>query len=257
MANIESVTIVVAAHKPYWMPQDSMYVPVQVGAIGNESMPGFQRDDSGANISEKNPRYCELTALYWAWKNVEADYIGLAHYRRHFAGDGENGIATLSDVAAKLVHAPVVLPRKRYYGIETIESHYGHTFDAAHLAIAREAIGSRSPEILPAFDAHMEKRSAHIWNMAIMRRDVLDQWCSWLFPILDEIDSAIDYRGMTPFESRVVGRLSERLLDPWLDYTGWGRGELPVKSLEKTNWVQKGGSFLKAKFIGKKYTESF
>ncbi|WP_292018474.1 DUF4422 domain-containing protein [Megasphaera sp. UBA4382] len=29
-----SIKIIVAAHKPYWMPSDPVYLPVQVGAEG-------------------------------------------------------------------------------------------------------------------------------------------------------------------------------------------------------------------------------
>ena len=83
----EELKIVVAAHKPYWMPESSAYVPTWVGAaLRPEGVPeGWERDDHGENISAKNPHYCELTALYWAWKNLGASYLGLAHYRRHFA----------------------------------------------------------------------------------------------------------------------------------------------------------------------------
>lgn len=60
-----------------------MYLPVQVGAEGKTDL-GYTRDNTGENISSKNPSFCELTGLYWAWKNLDADYIGLVHYRRHF-----------------------------------------------------------------------------------------------------------------------------------------------------------------------------
>ena len=74
--------IMSVTHKKYWMPEDELYMPVQVGF--NEPL-GFARDNTGENISEKNKNYCELTALYWGWKNLKADYIGLDHYRRHFS----------------------------------------------------------------------------------------------------------------------------------------------------------------------------
>ena len=47
---------------------------------------GYQPDNIGDNISSKNPSFCELTGLYWAWKNLDNEYLGLAHYRRHFKG---------------------------------------------------------------------------------------------------------------------------------------------------------------------------
>ena len=78
-----NIKIMVAAHKPYWMPQDDVYMPIHVGCEGKESI-GFTGDNTGDNISTKNPHYCELTALYWAWKNLQADYTGLVHYRRYF-----------------------------------------------------------------------------------------------------------------------------------------------------------------------------
>ena len=65
-----NIKIIVAAHKPYFMPDDDMYLPLQVGSFEKEGI-GFARDDTGDNISEKNPRFCELTGIYWAWKNLD------------------------------------------------------------------------------------------------------------------------------------------------------------------------------------------
>ena len=78
-----SIKIIVAAHKKYWMPTAPVYLPVHVGAEGKAAI-GYTPDNTGDNISIKNPHFCELTGLYWAWKNLDADYLGLVHYRRYF-----------------------------------------------------------------------------------------------------------------------------------------------------------------------------
>ncbi len=75
--------ILIACHKSCAVPEDGLYLPIQVGASGKEDI-GFQRDDEGDNISEKNAMFCELTGLYWCWKNLDFDYLGLSHYRRYF-----------------------------------------------------------------------------------------------------------------------------------------------------------------------------
>ena len=77
------IKIIIAAHKKYRMPQDDIYVPLHVGAEGKDSI-GYQGDNTGDNISNLNPYFCELTGMYCMWKNLTADYLGLAHYRRHF-----------------------------------------------------------------------------------------------------------------------------------------------------------------------------
>ena len=78
-----NIKILVATHKQYWMPEDSVYLPIHVGRKDKSDI-GYIGDHTGDNISSKNANYCELTGLYWAWKNLDADYIGLVHYRRYF-----------------------------------------------------------------------------------------------------------------------------------------------------------------------------
>ena len=80
-----SVKIFVCYHKKDEYQVVDGYVPIHVGKANSTLDLGFMGDDSGENISALNPWYCELTALYWAWKNEQdADYIGLTHYRRSF-----------------------------------------------------------------------------------------------------------------------------------------------------------------------------
>ena len=77
--------ILVCAHKPDRCLLHEPYMPIQVGKAISTVDLGFAGDDTGDNISDKNRSFCELTAHYWAWKNLgEADYVGLSHYRRYF-----------------------------------------------------------------------------------------------------------------------------------------------------------------------------
>ena len=120
------IKILVATHKKYWMPQDKAYLPIQLGSAINKTL-GYQRDDVGENISAKQPYYAELTAMYWAWKNFKADYIGINHYRRYFSKEkyhlfGEadkNKLFTYKDFESLLKDYSVILPNQRNYFIET------------------------------------------------------------------------------------------------------------------------------------------
>ena len=125
--------IIVVTHKKYRMPQNSVYVPLYVGAAG-KNITGYYRDDIGDNISLKNPYFCELTGLYWAWKNLDYDYLGVTHYRRYFTLKRLAGIRTgRSSVQEKMKYIlnekeiiqleakyDIIVPQKRRYIIETL-----------------------------------------------------------------------------------------------------------------------------------------
>ena len=254
------IKILVATHKKAHMPLDEMYLPVRVGnALAKDDF-GYTGDDSGDNISEKNPYFCELTALYWGWKNVKADYIGLAHYRRHFScikGTWNYSlIFTKEDAERYLVKADVVLPKKRRYFIESLSSHYKHTHDLEHLELTREILRKQCPEYVEVFDKVMKHTSAHMFNMMIMKREVLDQYCSWLFPILFALEKEIDVKNMPAFDARLFGRVSELLLDVWLKQNNIKYVETGFVQIGDENWGKKIKGFLSAKFGGKKYDRS-
>ncbi len=247
--------VVLAVHKPCALPDDPLYMPVQAGASLHESfLPAG--DDAGDQISDKNPFYCELTVLYWAWKNLDCDFLGLAQYRRLLRGKGKRPL-TLAEAEERLSRVPILLPEKRRYYIETLWSHYCHTLDPGPLEETRRILAERYEMYLPEFDRLKKRRSAHMFNLLIMRQDLLDDYCGFLFDVLGELEQRIDTVGMTAFEARFPGRISELLLDVWLFTNGHAYEEVPVLYTEKIHWWKKGTGFLKAKFLGKKYEKSF
>lgn len=69
--------------------KSDILTPIQTGCANTERLfDSMLHDDDGENISAENPKYNELSAQYWAWKNYDklgkSDYIGFMRYRRHF-----------------------------------------------------------------------------------------------------------------------------------------------------------------------------
>ena len=246
--------IVVAVHKPYPMPADPLYLPVQAGRALHESL-GFTGDNSGDNISSKNPHYCELTCLYWAWKNLAADAIGLCHYRRYFAGKlfGGKWDRILSGAQAEklLSTVPVVLPKKRNYYIETGWSQYAHAHHEEDLLTVRAILEAQWPAYVSAFDRTLNRTSGHRFNMFIMKREILDAYCAWLFAILAELEVKLDISEYSSNDQRVFGFIAERLLDVWIETQQIPYCECPVIHMESQHWLKKGSAFLKRKFSAK------
>lgn len=263
----KSVKIIVATHKKYQMPSDLMYVPVHVGADGKEDL-GYTKDNIGDNISALNPSFCELTGLYWAWKNLDADYIGLAHYRRHFSLKKKKGkwdsVLTYNDIKPYLDKVKIFVPKKRKYYIETLYSHYKHTHYSEQLDITKLIIREKYPECIDSFKKVMEQRSGYMFNMMIMKKELLNDYCKWLFDILFELQKRLNMKELSAFQGRFFGRVSEIIFNVWLDYQ-ISHGlmqkdevmELNCIHMEKINWWKKGTAFLKAKFFGERYEGSF
>lgn len=247
--------IYIAMHKPYTVLEDPLYVPLQVGAAKQSSF-CETRDDSGRNISEKNQSFCELTALYWMRYNSEADVLGLVHYRRYFAGrypmhrNKWKNILDGDELETIMQSVDLVLPRKRNYVIETTFSHYAHAHHEKDLHIVRAVIHEQCPEYLPSFDAVMQKRTGHRFNMFIMKREALHDYCDWLFPILFELERRIDISDYDEYNKRVFGFIGERLLDVWLMNRAYTYTERKVLEIEKTNWLKKGSRFVWRKIKG-------
>ena len=209
-------------------------------------------DNSGEHISELNPYFCELTAMYWAWKNLEADYYGLFHYRRvfdfrdstHFDMprtqkcyyDSIRGFFSdfyqqyglnPQNIIESLKGYDIVLPtlvidhddkqRAQHLSLYELydEVHYIKDMD-----LALEYIASKYPQMYQiALDIlHKKPILWHIANMYIMKKALYLEYCEWIFDILFAIEPLSAYKNYDSYQARVFGFLSERLFNVWIAY---------------------------------------
>lgn len=247
------IKIIVATHKEYQMPQDKMYLPLQAGrSISSNQLSDIAGDNTGDNISAKNKNFCELTCLYWAWKNLQADYIGLCHYRRYFAMNKSKNkwqrIANQEYIEKQLLCGNVILPKKRNYFIETTYQQYIHAHNEQDLTETERIIKEHYPEYHSAYKNVMNDTQGHRFNMMIMPKEIFDSYCQWLFDILFKLEDCLDISQYSDNDKRVFGFVSERLLDVWVQTNNVQYTELPVVNMENQHWLKKGINFLKRKF---------
>lgn len=221
--------IIVCCHKPDIWKSNEVYFPIQGGKAISEINLGIQGDDTGENISHKNKTYCELTSIYWAWKNLkDVDYIGLCHYRRYFDFKGRGSAFvdftpiktnkfnelnfSTPDFNKLFTNYDIVLAKPRTYPtsiyVDYCIAHFSE--DAKSL---ESIIIKKYPEykisIYKLF--HQSNKISH-YNMFIMKWKTFDSYCHWLFDILHEAEIEINTSNYSEEQKRIWGYMGERLL---------------------------------------------
>lgn len=270
--------VIIATHREAKFPTDPAYLPVAIGEVGRK-LP-YTQDNTGRHIADRNSRYSELTALYWAWKQLASsnDWLGLVHYRRYFATTKttrskrtkanpsqhslDAAILSSEEINQLLKQYDAIVASPTRYYIETLASHYYHTHDAHHLQVMQQVIADLAPEYLTTYEQTLRQRQGHMYNMLIMPTDTLDAYCRWLFPILDELDQRIQAtippgHTQSAYDQRYIGRLSELLMNVWLNHHQLEVYPCPMIYTEPVNWPRKISRFLQAKFFKRPYSDSF
>lgn len=248
--------IIVTTHKLYEFPKCHIYFPIQVGALASSVKLNILKDDIGDHISSKNSSFCELTGLYWAWKNgffKNSLYSGLVHYRRYFYGVSEKlknkTIASEEELLSILNSYDCILPKKRNYFIETVYSHYKNAHHSQDLDKSRYIIMQYYPEYLDSFDRVMNGKTLYLYNMFVMRTEILEDYCNWLFDILFRLENEIDLSNYDQYQKRVFGFIAERLFNVWILKNNINFKELKVVNIEGNNLLSRVLKFLKRKFL--------
>lgn len=235
------IKILICCHKHCSLPKDDIFLPIQVGsAISNIDL-GIQRDDNinglpCDNISEKNKSYCELTAIYWAWKNIkklypDLKYIGVNHYRRFFYFDkktlfkdifirSEDEVVkyTLKHKFIKkyLDSSKIIVAKKKIYPYSLMID-YSVCHLSEDIRTLNNVIKDLYPEYVDSFNEILMKNNklAH-YNMTIIGWEDFCAYCEWLFSILKECENRINIDSYNDVQKRIFGYMGERLFNIWL-----------------------------------------
>nr|WP_313709383.1 DUF4422 domain-containing protein [Brucella intermedia] len=260
-----NIEIYVAGHKASSGIPDETYIPIHVGKNGRKISFCAVGDDTGDNISGKNDTFCELTALYWMWKNTKnQEYIGLFHYRRHlnfsFVDTNENewGVTEYDTLSEKYIETnqlttigaqtalkgyDIILPRKwdvRNAGSTSMYDHYknGPEHHIRDYELALKILREKYPEYAPFVLKVNDSTSGYFTNIFVMKRDIFDKYCSWIFDILFELESRIDLSSYSVQERRIYGYISEWLFNIFIEKLIFDHPELKLKTVQRTFIVE-------------------
>ncbi|MDI9210784.1 MAG: DUF4422 domain-containing protein [Clostridium butyricum] len=247
--NNNNIKIYVSCHKESYIPNNGLLYPIQVGTdLANKKFDGMLHDNEGDNISFKNKYYCELTAQYWAWKNENAKYYGFFHYRRYLSfnpiklkEDGWGSIVydTVSNEALSEMRIDekcmsniinqydviTTIPRNIRRGSknkhETIYTQYA-TENKSHkqedMDLVIKIIQEKYPEFNEVVREYLNSYEAYECNMFIMKKEIFNEYCNWLFDILEEHEKRADFSNYSVEQYRVSGFLAERLFGIYYTY---------------------------------------
>lgn len=257
---MKDVKILVSCHKQSVVPKSNIIFPIEVGAeLRKKHIEGLIRDNTGDNISSKNKMYCELTAQYWAWKNLDADYYGFFHYRRylsfadnHYPVDEWQNIIEESptnrclekyNIEDKYIQNlvgeyDIVLAEEKNVAKmpdnnKSVYEQYknGRSLNVKDLKLVHDIIEKKYPEYLETYENVMKGKKTCLCNMYIMKKGLFHHYMEWLFDILFEFENEADMSNYTVEGYRTPGHLAERLLTVFCWYME-KKGNLKVKRLQ-------------------------
>ena len=233
-----NIKIFTCCHKECPTINTNYIEPIHAGKALSELELNMIGDNTGENISERNPYWCELTVLYWMWKNVEADYYGLFHYRRYLSFSGNVGIFTkiddeeinkfgwddssIKNVCTKydVLTSPIwtIHPVGMPENIMTSYEFYANEHFSKDLDIVLDIIKAKYPETLDSVNKALAKKKMFFANMMIMKKEYFHDYMTWLFDILFEAEKRINISSYDNYQKRIWGFLAERLANCYVEY---------------------------------------
>lgn len=274
----KNIKILVSYHKPSVLVKSDVFVPIHVGREiadelskdGHTSNDDYRwlvnnmiGDNTGDNISGLNRRFCELTGIYWAWKNYNEidnpDYVGFMHYRRFLNFTDKKFCKWGSDLkrfqdldesfkqntglddetVKKCIAENDIVTVKQWriswHSKRNVETQYANAefLHAEDYTLAMNILKSKYPQFAKAADIYNKSLKGYYTNIFIMKKDIFNEYASWLFDILFECERKIPYRNIVE-DDRVIGHIAERLFGIYITYLKMTDKNLKLKECERT-----------------------
>lgn len=220
-----------------------IYVPVRCGAVfDSDNTSEIIGDDTGDNVSNRRLSFCEETVLYWAWKNVKADYYGFCHYRRFLSFANKkfetskinnhiieeyldnNSIKKYHLNDTESIHNIVentdivtICPMnlRNFEGEDiTVYKHlikHTHWFKKRDINLIFEVIKEKYPSYLSYTYDYMNGYILRGFNCYILKSNIFNEYCKFCFDILFELEKRIDTTYYNQQMKRFTGFVSELL----------------------------------------------
>lgn len=176
---------------------------IQVGAALTEQRIADITDENCDGLSEQNALYGELTATYYAWKYGMYDVTGIFHYRR---------ILKVTEEQMKLLHdkeIDVILPLP-FVCYPDASGQYGRYLLTSDVEILLQVLKEKCLKNFDEIKRLLETPYLYNYNMLIARKEVFDDYCGWIFPLLGEIAHRCE-REKRDRMPRYIGRIGEIL----------------------------------------------
>lgn len=225
-------------HKDFVNISNDLFIPIQVGkALKNSPNLEMIGDSTGLNISSKNPHFCELTAMYWVWKNQKnLKNIGFMHYRRifdfsdigRFKFNKSVGIDRYKNIITKVLDPSykklidhyldkydIILPKKRFLRVGYLFLNQEDAYKYHHIKQDWDLLIKVIRETYPDYENSIKifkRKTMFAYNMMITNNKIFNDYMEWLFTLLEKIEGKIILHPH-PHQARVFGFMAERLLN--------------------------------------------
>lgn len=237
---MKNIKILVSCHKKSYIWKHPFLFSIQVGAaLSQTHFEADYYDNEGDNqISDKNKMYCEMTAQYWAYKNLKADYYGFFHYRRYLSFQEIYPVDRQGKLLRKasypyqemdsikidfnrfgfnqqrmreVIEQNDIITVLREKMNVTVYQQYCQFHHKEDMDLLIRTVKRMYPEYNSAMYEYLNSKKLYFMNIYIMKKEFFYEYADFAFSVLKEIEDKLYIENYSEAELRVLGFLAERL----------------------------------------------